>query len=90
MRTIAVFLALPALFSMTSQADALAQHTVEIREWAVPWADSRPRDPYVDAQGRVWFVGQTADYVAMLDPKTGQFSKYDLEKGAGPHNLIVD
>ncbi|HEY7408833.1 MAG TPA: hypothetical protein VH638_11260 [Gemmatimonadaceae bacterium] len=90
MRTIAVLLALPALFSMTSQADALAQHTVEIREWDVPWADSRPRDPYVDAQGRVWFVGQTADYVAMLDPKTGQFSKYDLEKGAGPHNLIVD
>jgi virginiamycin B lyase len=90
MRTIALFLAAPVLLSGTFQVDGLAQQTVEIREWTVPWADSRPRDPYVDARGRVWFVGQTADYVAMLDPETGQFTKYDLEKGAGPHNLIVD
>ena len=26
---------------------------VEVTEWTVPWPDSRPRDPYVDAQGRV-------------------------------------
>ena len=90
MRAIVVLFALPALFSMTYQAGVLAQPTVEIREWTVPWADSRPRDPYVDAKGRVWFVGQVSDYVAMLDPETGQFAKYDLDKGAGPHNLIVD
>jgi virginiamycin B lyase len=90
MRAIALVLGAPLLFSGTFQVEGLAQQTVEIREWAVPWADSRPRDPYVDARGRVWFVGQTADYVAMLDPETGQFTKYDLEKGAGPHNLIVD
>lgn len=90
MRAIALFLAAPVLLNGTFQADGLAQQTVEIREWNVPWADSRPRDPYVDARGRVWFVGQTADYVAMLDPETGQFTRYDLEKGAGPHNLIVD
>ena len=83
-------LTVPLLLTGTLQVDALAQQPVEIREWTVPWADSRPRDPYVDARGRVWFVGQTADYVAMLDPETGQFTKYDLEKGAGPHNLIVD
>jgi virginiamycin B lyase len=90
MRAIALLLGAPLLLTGTFQVEGLAQQTVEIREWAVPWADSRPRDPYVDAQGRVWFVGQTADYVAMLDPQTGQFTKYDLEKGAGPHNLIVD
>jgi virginiamycin B lyase len=90
MRAIALLFGAPLLLTGTFQVEALAQQTVEIREWAVPWADSRPRDPYVDARGRVWFVGQTADYVAMLDPETGQFSKYDLEKGAGPHNLIVD
>jgi virginiamycin B lyase len=89
MRANALLLA-PLLLSGTFHVDAVAQSTVEIREWAVPWADSRPRDPYVDARGRVWFVGQTADYVAMLDPESGQFTKYDLEKGAGPHNLIVD
>jgi virginiamycin B lyase len=90
MRSIASLLIAPAILSGTLALDGLAQQTVEIREWAVPWADSRPRDPYVDSKGRVWFVGQTADYVAMLDPATGQFTKYDLDKGAGPHNLIVD
>ena len=90
MRALAILLAAPALLSTTSATGALAQPAVEIREWAVPWADSRPRDPYVDSRGRVWFVGQVGDYVAMLDPQSGQFTKYDLDKGAGPHNLIVD
>ncbi len=90
MRALAILFVTPVLLSMTSAADAVAQQVVEIREWNVPWADSRPRDPYVDAKGRVWFVGQVGDYVAMLDPQSGQFTKYDLDKGAGPHNLIVD
>lgn len=63
---------------------------VEITEWPVPWKDTRPRDPYVDKENRVWFVGQRADYVAYLEPPTGEFTRYDLEPGAGPHNLIVD
>jgi virginiamycin B lyase len=62
----------------------------EIREWTVPYARSRPRDPYVDDQGRVWFVGQTADYAAYLRPETGEFTRFDLADGAGPHNIIVD
>jgi virginiamycin B lyase len=90
MRSLASLLVAPIILSATLSIDGLAQQTVEVREWTVPWADSRPRDPYVDSKGRVWFVGQTADYVAMLDPETGQFTKYDLDKGAGPHNLIVD
>lgn len=90
MRSIALLIAAPLLIPVTFAHGDRALSPVEIREWTVPWADSRPRDPYVDARGRVWFVGQTADYVAMLDPATGQFTKYDLEKGAGPHNLIVD
>lgn len=63
---------------------------IEIQEWTVPWENSRPRDPYVGPQGRVWFVGQRSDYVASLDPATGEFKKFDLEPGTGPHNLIVD
>jgi virginiamycin B lyase len=61
-----------------------------IQEWPVPWQHSRPRDPYLDRQGRVWFVGQVGDYVGMLDPATGAFKKYDLPPGTGPHNLIID
>jgi virginiamycin B lyase len=67
-----------------------AQEAVEIEEWDVPWEGSRPRDPYVAPDGRVWFVGQTADYAARLDPADGSFERFDLPAGAGPHNLIVD
>jgi virginiamycin B lyase len=64
--------------------------TVEITEWKVPWKNTRPRDPYVDRQGRVWFVGQKGDYIAYLNPATGNFKRYDLDDGTGPHNLVVD
>jgi virginiamycin B lyase len=67
-----------------------ADNRVDIREWLVPWGDSRPRDPYVTEDGRVWFVGQKAHYVANLNPETGEFNRYDLEPGTGPHNLVVD
>ena len=43
---------------------------VEIREWLVPWEKTRPRDPYVDAKGRVWFCGQAGNYIAYFDPVT--------------------
>ncbi len=67
-----------------------AAETVEITEWPVPWENSRPRDPYVDNQNRVWFVGQVGNYLAYLDPRTGEFKRYELDEGTGPHNLIVD
>jgi len=70
-----------------------ASHTmnpVSIQEWLVPWEQSRPRDPYVDRHGLVWFVGQRGDYIARLDPTTGQFTHYPLDPGTGPHNLITD
>ncbi len=63
---------------------------VQITEWQVPWENTRPRDPYVGPQGRVWFVGQRADYVAYLEPESGEFTRFELDAGAGPHNLIVD
>lgn len=63
--------------------------TVEIREWPVPWEKTRPRDPAVDGQGRVWFVGQQGDYVGWLEPESGKFGRFDLDPGTGPHNVIV-
>jgi len=62
---------------------------VVIEEWTVPYPDSRPRDPDAASAGEVWFVGQRGDYLARLNPKTGEFVRRDLEDGAGPHNLIV-
>lgn len=63
---------------------------VPIKEWPVPYADSRPRDPYIDGKDRVWFVGQKGNYLAYLEPESGTFKRYELEGGALPHNLIVD
>jgi virginiamycin B lyase len=70
-------------------APAPAQQ-VDIVEWKVPWENTRPRDPYVHTENQVWFVGQRADYVAYLEPATGEFRRDELEEGAGPHNLIVE
>jgi virginiamycin B lyase len=63
----------------------------DAKEWAVPYgADTRPRDPYADAEGRVWFVGQQGNYVARLDPATGEFRRYEIAPGTNPHDLVVE
>jgi virginiamycin B lyase len=63
---------------------------VQIQEWTVPWKDSRPRDPDVAPNGTIWLVGQGGDYVGHFDPKTQEFTKFELPPGTGPHNVIVD
>ncbi|HET6680905.1 MAG TPA: hypothetical protein VFG84_06865 [Gemmatimonadaceae bacterium] len=71
---------------------AVAQtNPVTITEWEVPWgADTRPRDPYVAPDGRVFFVGQAGNYVAALEPSSGKFTRFEIDSGTHPHNLIVD
>jgi virginiamycin B lyase len=84
-----VLLAIP-LIAATAEPQA-APTKIDAKEWNVPWGGStRPRDPYVDKDGKVWFVGQVGDYVAYVDPKTGEFKRYDLDPGTGPHTQIAD
>lgn len=92
MRSASLFLVLPLLAGVAPDArvGGEAPSPVDIREWEVPYAESRPRDPYVGPDGGVYFVGQRTHYVARLDPESGEFRKWDLEPGTGPHNLIVD
>ena len=87
---VAAAASLPATFAGRLETALVESAPVEIKEWTVPWPNSRPRDPYVAPDGKVWFVGQTADYVAYLVPETGEFKRYELEPGTGPHNQIVD
>ena len=82
--------ALPDCLNHPDTAAAAALNPVDIKEWQVPWDQTRPRDPYVDQQHRVWFVGQGGDYIGLLDPEVGQFHQFKLDPGTGPHNLIVD
>lgn len=60
-----------------------------VQEWPVPWEDTRPRDPAVAADGRVWFVGQVGNYVGVLDPRSGEFRRFELPARALPHNVVV-
>jgi virginiamycin B lyase len=70
--------------------EASAVAPVVITEWTVPWERTRPRDPYVDSNGRVWFVGQAGNYIAYLEPGAGTFKRFEIDSGTHPHNLIVD
>ena len=76
-------------FMLACPASADDNQSVEIKEWTVPYEDSRPRDPYVAPDGTVWFSGQTEEYIAQLNPETGDFKKVHLGNGDGIHNLIV-
>lgn len=79
-----------AMLASAPGGQAAQSNTPTIEEWTVPWENSRPRDPYVDSDGLVWFVGQRNHYVASLNPENGSFRQLPLEPGTGPHNLIVD
>ncbi len=83
----AVLAIVAALLAGPGLAESSSAPTIDY--WKVPWENSRPRDPDVDRNGIVWFVGQTGHYVASFDPAKQQFRKLDLEPGTGPHNLIV-
>src|SRR5258708_22625553 len=73
-----------------AQAQKQAGMLSEPKTWATPWGKTRPRDPFVDRTGHVWFVGQGGNYVANLDPKTGEVKRYTIQPGTHPHNLLVD
>jgi virginiamycin B lyase len=76
---------LAALCVVATSAEA---QQLVVREWPVEW-EGRPRDPDVDPQGRVWFVGQAGNYIGMFDPQTESFRRFELEERTLPHNLIV-
>lgn len=84
-RTLVILFLLSAIFGQKAVAD-----TVDIREWLVPWENSGPTGAYVDASGRVWFVGENDHYVANFSPETGEFNRYDLRNGTAPSMLVMD
>jgi virginiamycin B lyase len=86
---LALALALPAV-SVAQVTRTSGPAVSEPKTWSTPWDKTRPRDPYADHEGRVWFVGQTGNYVARLDPRTGEFKRYEIDPGTNPHNLVVD
>ena len=88
---LAAMLGASAGVAQQPQAAASSQSLapVDLKEWDVPWENTRPRDPYAVSASEVWFVGQGGHYAAMLNPRTGEFDRIDLDDATGPHNLIV-
>lgn len=87
-----LFLTLYFLASCSDEAPVAEKKmpTVTITEWVVPYEESRPRDPFVESPNKIWFVGQRTGYLAYFNPETEEFTQIMLEKGSGPHNIIVD
>jgi virginiamycin B lyase len=90
MRSLIFLAATPVLLGAQQSPGTPPSFRPEITEWKVPWEGSRPRDPYVGPDGKVWFVGQQGNYVAWLDPEKGEFKRFEIDRGTHPHNLIVD
>jgi virginiamycin B lyase len=90
MRTLIVTVVAATSLTAVSSAQDQTRAPLQITEWKVPWDNTRPRDPYIDSRGRVWFVGQEGNYIAYLEPSSGRFKRYEIERGTNPHNLIVD
>lgn len=79
-----------AIHAQGAALPARAEPKVEVKEWNVPWPDTRPRDAMIDAQGRVWFVGQEGNYVAWMDARNGQFKRYEIDPGTNPHTVNIN
>src|SRR5262245_43477808 len=62
---------------------------VVIKEWPVPWADTHPRDPHVQSPDHVWFISESAHYLASFNMDTQRFSKVELSDEPAPRGLIV-
>lgn len=84
-RALAALAFVPPVAAQEAQAAG-----VEIVQWPMPWANTRPRDPSVAPNGRVWFVGQTGEYVAVFDPEDESFQRFELPPGTRPHTVLVD
>ncbi|RUO35974.1 lyase [Aliidiomarina shirensis] len=92
---VAGLLAMPLFFSAAvadhhGSKEASSDVKLTIEEWEVPYEGPRSRDPWVGGEDLIWFVGQRTHYVGQLIPSTGEFNKFDLDDGAGPHTVISD
>ena len=54
-----------------------ATHVV-ITEWDIPRAEAAPHDVLLDKAGNAWYADFSAQYMGVLDPKTGKVTEYKL------------
>src|SRR5688500_12853069 len=83
-----LLIAVPFIADAQTASDAPTV-TFAITVWTGPREETRPRYPCLDKTWRVSFVGQSANYSASLDSKSGESKPFEIEEGTHPHNLIV-
>lgn len=67
---------------------ATPRPTGQIIEFDIP-AGSRPHDVAPASDGRVWYTGQRAGEMGLLDPATGEVAFVELPAPSAPHGVIV-
>lgn len=81
------------------QSPSLFAVDVVLKEWRVPWDNTRPRDPgtgphnlIVGDNGTIWYAGNQARHIGKLDPDTGTIHKIMMpdSKARDPHTLTFD
>ncbi|MFX4228750.1 MAG: cytochrome C [Porticoccaceae bacterium] len=63
-------------------------YSLEIREWRVPTLGQRPRDPFMDEQGNIWWAGMWASLIGRFNPETGDVQEWQLDPSARPHSIL--
>lgn len=91
MRSVMISAVAATVLSASAAAQTAKQPAApQLKEHSEAWmVGTRPRDPFPDHKGRVWFLGQTGNYVGRIDTD-GKIHKFEIEAGTGPHNLVVD
>ena len=90
MRRIMTAVALTTALSASLAAQARSGSAPELKEHNEAWmVGTRPRDPFQDQKGRVWFVGQEGNYVGRINTD-GSIQRFEVDAGTNPHNLVVN
>src|SRR5512140_377569 len=64
---------------------------VDIKEWDVPVAGTRPHDPLLARDGTLWYTGQFNNTIGRVDRASGNIREYPLKHPrSGPHGLVED
>ena len=64
-----------------SKPDRVDPVTMEIKEWTLPNAESRPRRIAITADDAVWYADYSRGYLGRLDTKTGKVTEWPSPGG---------
>ena len=74
----------------TNKLASIDPKTMEIHEYPLPNADSRPRRIAITSDGAIWYTDYARGYLGRLDPKTGSAREWPSPSGSsGPYGITA-